>query len=75
MEKKLSKIGPEFWKAWKEKFWSLLVSAKMIMFFGTLLSCLLFLRAGYLTPEYFAGIIKTLIITVAGFRGIIKHFS
>jgi len=66
---KLSKL---YWVAWWEKFFSLFVSAKMVLFWGTMILNTILLMYGYIDKSIWSSIAKISIVTIAGMRGMVQ---
>lgn len=71
----LFKTSKNFWAAWKEKFWTLFVSAKIILFFSCLALATTLLIYGYIDKGNWTSVVITDITVIAGFRGLMQIAS
>jgi len=68
----MPKLTNEYKLAWKEKLGSLFVSAKMILFFSTVILSTVLLLFNVIHAEIWGKVMGYTIIVIAGFRGIVQ---
>lgn len=69
------KVSNNFWLAWKEKFWTLFVSAKIILFFSCIILATMLLIYGYIDKSNWTQVTIASITVIAGFRGLMQIAS
>lgn len=67
-----SKVPKDYWRLWKEKFFSLFVSGKMILFVISLGLSTVLLALKLIDQDNWRMVVITAITVIAGFRGIVE---
>lgn len=68
----MPKLSKEYWVLWKEKFWSLFVSGKLILYFATFIMTSILLIFKFIDGKTWSSVVITAITVIAGFRGLVQ---